>query len=311
MAAQHGVASTEQARALGVSARVEMRRRTDGTLYSPCAGVLAVGGCPVTFMGRAMAATFATGVMAVSHGAAARLHGLDGFDRHETIDVIAVDGANPRPFFPTAVHYTRGPVIEHTVRVEGIPVMSVGSTLALLAPHVGYTATARAFDSALRLGVSADELQEAAVAWRKRGRSGPRTLLELLHGRTEARLPRSWFQRLAARVLASVGVRLIDEFPVRDQRGVLIAELDLAEPVRRIGVEAQSWRWHGDPSAQHRDARRRGALRQLGWEIVDVWWADLRQPERVIAELSYLIRTRPPNRWVEPTGDGRSQTAVR
>ena len=114
----------------------------------------------------------------------------------------------------------------------------------------------------------------------------------LLGERVDKRLPRSWFQRIANRVLASAGIRLVDEYPVRDQRGVLLAELDLADPARKIGVECQSWEWHATPTAQHRDARRKGMLRQLGWEIVDVWWSDLRNPDRVIAEVLYLLLTR-------------------
>ena len=114
----------------------------------------------------------------------------------------------------------------------------------------------------------------------------------LLGERVDKALPRSWFQRVAGRVLATAGIRLVDEYPIRDDRGVLLAELDLADPVRKVGVECQSWRWHATPTAQHRDARRRGMLRQLGWEIVDVWWSDLQHPDRVIAELLYLLRSR-------------------
>ena len=116
----------------------------------------------------------------------------------------------------------------------------------------------------------------------------------LLGERVDQRLPRSWFQRLVHGVLARTGVRLVDEHPVRDGRGILLAELDLADPVRKVGVECQSWQWHATPASQHRDARRRGTLRQLGWEIVDVWWSDLRHPDRVVAELTYLLRTRSP-----------------
>ena len=115
----------------------------------------------------------------------------------------------------------------------------------------------------------------------------------LLGERVDARLPRSWFQRIAGRILAAAGIRLVDEYPVRDRLGNLLAELDLADPVRKVGVECQSWRWHATPAAQHHDARRRGMLRQLGWEIVDVWWSDLAHPERVIAEVLYLLNSRP------------------
>ncbi len=294
MRQQHGVATTSQARALGLTRRAELRMLSAGSLQAPARDVLAAGGVPVSFEGRAMAAALAPGVTAVSHGAAARLHGLDGFDRYETVDVIGVQGANPHPAAATVIHYTRGPVLEHTVLVRKIPTMSIPSTLALLAPTVGVGPTARALDSALRLGVCADELRAVAQAWRRRGRSGPPALLMLLGERVDNRLPRSWFQRIADRVLARVGIRMVDGYRIRDRRGSLLAELDLADPVRKVGVECQSWQWHASPDAQHRDARRKEMLRQLGWEIVDVWWSDLLHPERVIGEVVYLLRSRDP-----------------
>jgi hypothetical protein len=118
--------------------------------------------------------------------------------------------------------------------VDGIRVMSIASTLALLAPEYGIGPTARALDSALRMGVSTDELRTVAQTWRRRGRRGPPALLVLLGERVDNRLPRSWFQRVAARVLAVAGVRLVDEYPVRDRRGILLAELDLADPARQL-----------------------------------------------------------------------------
>ena len=124
-------------------------------------------------------------------------------------------------------------------------------------------------------------------------------------------MPRSWFQRIAGRVLAAAGIRLVDEYPVRDRNGVLLAELDLADPVRKVGVECQSWQWHATPTAQHRDARRKGMLRQLGWEIVDVWWSDLRHPDRIIGEVMYLLRARDPNCHPQPTDSGRRRPTER
>jgi len=305
MATQHGVATTSQARALGISRRVEQRLLDAGLLCSPFPDVLTSGGAPTTFHGRAMAAAMAPGVVAVAHGAAARLHGLDGFDRHETIDVIGTNGAHPHRSLGASVHVTRGPLLDHVEQLSGIPVVSVAATLALLAPIVGIGPTARALDSALRLGAASEQLREVAQTWRQRGRSGPPALLMLLGERVDHRLPRSWFQRLAKTLLARAGIRLVDEYAVRDERGVLLAELDLAEPASRVGIECQSWRWHATPAAQHRDARRKGQLRQLGWEIVDVWWSDLHHPERVLGELTYLLRLRTPNCRPEPTVPGR------
>ncbi|MDQ3175985.1 MAG: hypothetical protein M3Q72_00345 [Actinomycetota bacterium] len=292
MARQHSVVTTSQARGAGLNWRIQQRLLDEGVLSMPHPQVLRASGMPLTFESRAMAAALAPGAVAISHGAAARLHGLDGFDRYETIDVIGRHGAVIEPSVGMVVHVTRGPVTDDVVTCDAIPTLSIAATLALLAPVEGIGRTARALDSALRLGVESDELARVAKRWQRRGRSGPPALRMLLGERVDQRLPRSWFQRLAKRVLAEQRIRLVDEYPVRDERGVLLAELDLADPVRRVGVECQSWRWHATPAAQHRDARRRGMLRMLGWEIVDVWWSDLRQLDRVLAELRYLLHTR-------------------
>ena len=186
MAGQHGVASTRQSRALGVTRRVERRLVADGVLQEWCAGVLQVSGAPTTFHRRAMAAALAPGVVAVSHGAAARLHGLDGFEGHDVVDVIAGRGADPRPVRGVVVHRTRGDLAGHVVVVGAIPVLSLGATLALLAPAAGVQATARALDGAIRGGADPADLCDAAEAWRRRGRAGPDALLTLLDRRAGA-----------------------------------------------------------------------------------------------------------------------------
>jgi hypothetical protein len=200
--------------------------------------------------------------MSSQHGVAstAQARALDGFERHDTVDVLGVKGSKPHERLGVTVHRTRGTIDDHVVHVERIPTLSIPATLALLAPSSGIGPTARALDSALRLGVDADELRRVATAWRRRGRSGPPALLMLLGERVDNVLPRSWFQRIASRVLATAGIHLVDEYAVRDSRGVLLAELDLADPRRKVGVECQSWRWHATPAAQHRDARRREIL---------------------------------------------------
>ena len=131
MSRQHGVASCAQSRRLGLTRAVERRLIRDGTLSSPFPGVLTAGGAPVTFEGRAMASALSSGVVAVSHAAAARLHGLDGFDHTEAVDVIGRKGAHLHPSLGTTLHYTRGCVAEHVTAVGPIPVLTVAATLAL------------------------------------------------------------------------------------------------------------------------------------------------------------------------------------
>src|ERR671910_367350 len=90
------------------------------------------------------------------------------------------------------------------------------------------SATSRSTSSAARAPTRTRRVVRRSTT--RAGRSGPPALLMLLGERIDNRLPRSWFQRITARVLERAGIRLVDEYPVRDRRGVLLAELDLADP---------------------------------------------------------------------------------
>jgi hypothetical protein len=187
LARQHAVVTTAQARSAGVSTRVQRRLIADGVLLAPAPGLLAAAGCAPTFESRAMAATLLPGVAAVSHGAAARLHGLDAFGDHDVVDVLAGKGAGPPPVHGVIVRFTRGPIGDHTTEVAGVPVLTLAATLVLLAPAVGVVRTRAALDEAIDGGLDVDELHAVADAWRQRGRAGPPALLALLRQRTRRR----------------------------------------------------------------------------------------------------------------------------
>ncbi len=107
MAAQHGVASSAQARAAGISWRVEEVLVRRGVVGRPAAGVLVSPAAPRTWHQRAIEAVFAPGDAVLSHAAAARLHGLDGFDRYDFVDVLCRKGWWPDPPAGTITHFTR------------------------------------------------------------------------------------------------------------------------------------------------------------------------------------------------------------
>jgi hypothetical protein len=294
MSQRDGVAAASDARAFGVTWDREQHLVDVGVIERPAPGVLRSVPAPVSWNQRVRIAALAPGDAVISHGAAARLHQLDGFDRYASVDVLCRKGWCPNCPADTITHFTRGldnPDLD-VVEVDGIRTLSTGATLALLKPACGVGLTARALDSALRLGNNIDDLRATARRWQRRGRSGPRTLLMLLDEREGKTLPPSWFQRLAKRIFAQHLVRFVDGHEVRAWDGTLLAVLDLAHPTLKIGVECQSWAWHATPEAQHRDARRRGQLRQQGWEIVDVWWRDLDRPTAVSQELGHLIQIR-------------------
>jgi hypothetical protein len=286
MSGQHGAASWAQARQLGVDRRTLRRLLRDGAIDSPSPGVLTAGGSPVTFHRRAMAAVLSPGVTAVSHRTAARLHRLDGFEHEVVIDVIVGRSANPPARTGAVVHRSRADLADHVTAVDGIPALTIAATVALLAPVAGSTRTTRAVQSALARGISTAELRAVATTWRRRGRAGPAALLGMLGHSDDDRLPRSWYRQVATSVQTRFGVRLVDGYVVGDTGEAVAVELDLADPSRRIGVA----------DGRAGDAMRRARLRQCGWDVVDVWWHDRHQPDRVIGELATLLAARWPTR---------------
>ena len=81
----------------------------------------------------------------------------------------------------------------------------------------------------------------------------------------------------------------VDEFPVFDTDGHRLAVLDLADPDLMVAVECQSWEHHGSPRAQQRDLVRKRRLRQIGWDVVEVWYSDLDRVDEVAADVRISI----------------------
>jgi hypothetical protein len=77
-------------------------------------------------------------------------------------------------------HFTRGPVDEAVVSIDGIPVLDIPDTLALLSPHTQPELLQRAVISALARGWTFSRLRDGAERWTSRGRPGPRALTRAL-----------------------------------------------------------------------------------------------------------------------------------
>jgi len=286
-AAQHAVATDRQVRATGVSLRQQKALLGNGVWVRHCRGVIGPAGAPDTWERRVKMATLAVPGAVACGRTAARIHGLDGFRRFTQVK-IAVRRTSRKVEVP-GVKYTRmNPLTgDDWETVNGIPVTTVAVTLIHLAAG-GHNA-GKAMDDALRRGTKPGTLREVFERWRGRGVKGPSVVLDLLADRVDRRLPRSWFQRLAKDLFAAEAIHLVDEWPVHDPNGRRLAELDLANVELQVGVECQSWEWHGSPSAKRRDLTRKRRLRMLGWEIVDVWWSDLNRTAEVVADVQLAI----------------------
>lgn len=290
---QDGLATITQLSERGVTPGLLRQRLASEEWGRIGRGVITVGSAPPSWRRSVRAAVLAAGPHSfVSHATAARLHGFDGYQRANRIIISGVEGHHVRSIEGVEVHRSTVLDNEHRRLVAGISCAIEPVALIQIAAADGRDSAAQALDSYLRDGKSAEWVRFVASPLVRPKFGGPRIVLELLRERMEARLPRSWFQRLAGRALATRGLDMVDEYPVRDVDGTLLAELDLALPSLRIGVECQSWRWHASPRAKADDNQRKRRLRALGWEILELWWTDLDLMDDVAADLDIAIARR-------------------
>lgn len=290
---QDGLATVAQLRAVGVTRGAVRGRVARGEWEQWDERVIGLGGVPRTWRRRVRAAALSTSPSgAISHETAARLHRFDGFSRAEALHVTVCGGRNLSSVPGVTVHRSKLLAETACASVDGITVVSKPLALIQVTAARGEDAGRQALDGLLRDGARPAWIHHVATQWRRPGVPGPAVVLDMLHAATAARLPASWFQRLASRLLAERGLEFVDELPVCDGDGSPLARLDLAMPALQVGVECQSWEWHGTPSARRKDALRKRRLRLLGWEIVDVWWSDLERMDDVFAELDHVLATR-------------------
>lgn len=291
MAGQHGAAATTQVRkTLRWS---QQRALVDARIWQrDNQRVVTSRSTPVTWHQRMMVATLTTRGVA-SHASAARLHGLDGFSRSEEVHVTLRYHQRRHQHPNASVHVSRVLDPRDQLAVQGIPTVIAPVCLIQIAEQSDEVMI-KALEGAMRDGISPTWIRQVVSRYDRPGCSAPRRLLRALDQRVDGTLPRSWFQRLAGRLLTEAGIETVDEHPIHDGRR-LLAELDLAIPQLRIGVECQSWQWHATPEAQRRDAARKRNVRRLGWEIVDLWWSDLERIDDVLATLMIIIGERQPD----------------
>lgn len=175
-----GVAHSSIAREHGITWHKERRLVELGVLDRPAHRLLRSTAHPETWRQRCRIATMSAGNGVISHGAAARLHRLDGFADHPLVDILCRKGSWPGHPGVVITHFTRGLTDDDIVTVDDIPTLSIPATLALLRPHSGEAATMQAIVSAVVRGWSVTDLRDTAVRWRSRGRPGPSFCLDVL-----------------------------------------------------------------------------------------------------------------------------------
>lgn len=273
VARQHGVLSAAQARQLGMADATVRRRCTSGLLIPVQPGVFRHAAHPDSWHSRLMAACLSTGGVA-SHRSAAILRRIEPV-RGGIVEVTVEPGtASSRR--NVIVHQSRQMALADVGAIAGIPVTGTARTLLDLAGVVPARLLEDAVDDALRQRLLTwSELYEALLRNAVRGRHGLQAVRRLLaerYGDTD--IPLSGWSRKVARLLVEHGLpEPAFEHRVEDERGDLVAQVDLAYSRQRIAIELQSKRWHLNRRSFEADPARWNRLTLLGWRVFPVTWA--------------------------------------
>ena len=230
-----------------------------------------------------------------SHRAAARLHGLDGFD-HPGMAVI--EGSVTRGFrldLPNTVTHHITPLDDVDVtEVNGLSCTSVARTLADLGAVVGPHLVGRALTSARRKGTSVVAIRRTTERLHRPGPVGTGTLLRLLDAVPhEGSVPDSWFEELLARCLDDPSLPpVVRQCPIIADDGRIVARTDLGIPSVKLGLEAHSRRFHFGPIKGRLDEERDLAVAACGWELLYLGWHAARRPAEVLAVVRSVVAAR-------------------
>ena len=281
---QHGVLSRRQALAAGMSRRAITGRVSSGRWRVVHTGVYVPRPVPSSWHQRLMAAVLCGGESAVaSHRSAAALWCLDGVERpHPEISIRA-----GRRIEGVIVHRRRPSDDPPVTVIDRIPVTGIERTLLDLAGVMPTLEAGRALDDALRRRLTKISEIRRMLLELPKGRAGRRMLRRLIEDRDEHdALLESRLEAALLHVLRKHGVEApVPQFEVRDG-SFLVGRVDFAYPSRRIGIEADGYRWHASPERWRRDLRRENRLKLLGWTLLRFTWEDVHdRPELVASQV--------------------------
>ncbi|MGL5851434.1 MAG: type IV toxin-antitoxin system AbiEi family antitoxin domain-containing protein [Phycicoccus sp.] len=164
------------------------------------------------------------------------------------------------------------------------PAATVADALAQLAVDAGIGPGVACADAALRLGLvtpaAMSEAVDAMGSWPRRCRAV--TMNALADGRRE-----SVGESRVGAVLAGAGIAVVPQYEVRDESGALVGRVDFLVEGTRVVIEFDGKVKYGsgDADVLWREKKREDRLRRLGYVVVRLTWADLETPGVVVARV--------------------------
>jgi len=254
----------------------------------------------------------------ISHGAAARLHGLWGFDS-DTIELT----------LPPGRRFSRPGVRAHQSRLDGdlspahpaLPVTSLARTLIDLAGVLDELALATALESAwCQDRHLLDELDRRLEAG-ARGRRGIRCLRRLIDdARLRGRPLESPLEVRFWRLLHTWKLPLPQAGVQVNDGGPKSFRFDFLYPSRALAIETDGHRWHRTPEVFISDCQRQSRAAALGYRVMRITWADLDDPEPIRDRLLVALGPQPARHttrwgaavaWPRPSWSGTVNLGIR
>jgi hypothetical protein len=294
----HGVITTTDAVAHGVSA-AQLRRATErGELVSVHRSVYRVAGAPRSWEQNLLIAVRAAGPGSLaSHRAAAALWGLDGA-RRSTPEVVTPRHLRSWAPHLGLCHESKDLSLAEPIDRLGIPCTGVCRTLLDLGAVLRHPEPLQAaIDDAVRRSLcSWDDLLHTLARHSRKGRRGAGPLRAILEECYGTKVPDSRFNRLVERLIVDAGLVAPEvEHEIRDRRGRLLARVDLAIPELKIAIELDSRRHHMGAAAFESDRARQNNLEIEGWLVLRFTWKTyIHRPQQILAEVAAAIRLRQP-----------------
>ncbi|HEX7133444.1 MAG TPA: type IV toxin-antitoxin system AbiEi family antitoxin domain-containing protein [Iamia sp.] len=290
---QHAAISRDQLRELGHSDRHVDHLVASHRIERAAPGVFVLRGAPPTWRQRLVVATLSIPGSMASHRAAARLRGLDGFERAPVELLVERGGKRRRQPRHAILHETLDLKAPDIGEVDGIACTSLVRTLVDLPAVAHEFRSGAALDQAIRS--DPDVLERVAERHRevaRKGRDGTVVLRALLAERGAGEIVDSGFERRALRLIhGSTLPTPVTQLRVVD--GEFECRLDIAWPDHLVAMECDSLRHHMGERAFRWERRRRRHLAALGWTTLEFTYREVtQQGPMVLRDLARHLPTR-------------------
>ncbi|MDP9405675.1 MAG: type IV toxin-antitoxin system AbiEi family antitoxin domain-containing protein [Actinomycetota bacterium] len=283
-AEHHGVFTTADAAAAGVSRRSLVSMCAAGEIERVHTAVYRYAGVPLTPVAQVAAAVRAGGPGTVaSHGTALLLHGIAPVGAAHGIEVCSP--TRWRPEVPgIVVHQTRRLDPCDVTSLDGVPVTSGARTVVDHAGRVDRSTLTTLVDVAVSERLCSRRWLYRRAAELRNGRAGVGIIMRLTHPGAEGEF-RSWLERRGASAFRRFGVPPPQwNVALSDDHGY-IGIVDAYWAWARLVVELEGLRFHTTPGQRRTDARRANRITR-SYRLLRYTWDDVvHRPAEMAGEI--------------------------